>query len=348
MKKLTFGLFCFLFLGMAGCIKETPSNSTQIPLKGEKVAVLCEGNYMWNNAQLDIYYPDSNVIHHNVFDQVNGKPLGDVLQSGFFDGQYLWLSVNNTGKLVKISPKTFKEIKSKIGFKSPRYLAQHNGNMWITDILANKIIRCDTQNLNVLSELPCLPNKSGLRAGWSEEIVVWDNHIVAALYDGFLMKINPLNNQTNYIKVDTGAQYLAIDKLNRLWVASSVNGKASLTVFKANDTIPQFIIPFPLASSIQKLKTNPNKDKIYIILNGTLKSLDINASNYSDIVSFPLTKTPKNIYALGIHPRSGNIYIGDAKDYISNGEVFIFKTDGSWVSSFSTGIIPTDFVFITD
>lgn len=348
MKNFALGLFSFLFLGIGGCIKETPSITDQIPLAGEKVAVLCEGNFMWNNAQLDIYYPDSNVVHHNVFKSANNKPLGDVLQSGYFDGSNLWLSVNNSGKIVKISPKTHKEIKSKIGFPSPRYMVQHNGNLWITDLSANKILRCDTQNLTVLSELPCLPKKTGLRAGWSEEIVVWNNNIIAALYDGYLMKINPLNNQTNYIKVDTGAQHLAIDKLNKLWVASSVNGRATIQVFNGSDTLPVVAISFPPGSNIQKLKLSPDKEKVYFIQNGKLKTIRITGSSYTDIQEVLLSKTPKNIYSLGIHPQSGNIYIGDAKDYISNGEVFIYKQDGTWISSFSTGIIPTDFVFIRD
>src|SRR6056297_917427 len=40
------------------------------------------------------------------------------------------------------------------------------------------------------------------------------------------------------------------------------------------------------------------------------------------------------------------LYLADAKDFSVNGEVFIHDTNGDFIDSFDTGIIPGDFLFI--
>ena len=41
----------------------------------------------------------------------------------------------------------------------------------------------------------------------------------------------------------------------------------------------------------------------------------------------------------------GIIYVADAKDYVSSGEVFRYNPDGSFIDKFAVGIIPNGFVF---
>ena len=50
-------------------------------------------------------------------------------------------------------------------------------------------------------------------------------------------------------------------------------------------------------------------------------------------------------YALGVDPRRGDIYVGDAIDYQQQGVVYRFSADGRGLDTLRVGIIPTDFCF---
>jgi hypothetical protein len=54
----------------------------------------------------------------------------------------------------------------------------------------------------------------------------------------------------------------------------------------------------------------------------------------------------QNLYAFAVHPQTGDFYLGDARDYVSAGKVFIFNSDFKLTRTFETGVIPTDFVFV--
>ena len=66
------------------------------------VLVLCEGNFMWGNAQMDLLRMDSMRMDQDIYRMVNGTGIGDVLQHGILLGNSYFLSVNNSGKVVKI------------------------------------------------------------------------------------------------------------------------------------------------------------------------------------------------------------------------------------------------------
>jgi hypothetical protein len=53
-------------------------------------------------------------------------------------------------------------------------------------------------------------------------------------------------------------------------------------------------------------------------------------------------------YGIAIEPVSGDIYITDAKDYVSPGNLNVFNKDGVFKKSYTTGDIPAHMVFVTD
>jgi DNA-binding beta-propeller fold protein YncE len=55
-----------------------------------------------------------------------------------------------------------------------------------------------------------------------------------------------------------------------------------------------------------------------------------------------------NPYALDVDPATGDVYVGDAKDYVSSGEVFCFDKNGKKKFSFNVtpGISPIKTVLI--
>jgi len=100
-----------LVLVIQSCEDQVIGPPLVAPMGDERVAVLCEGNFMWGNAKLDIVTTDTTGtrIWNNAYESVNNKPIGDVLQSGLVAGDNLFLSVNNSGKVLGLDPKSLKQ-----------------------------------------------------------------------------------------------------------------------------------------------------------------------------------------------------------------------------------------------
>jgi hypothetical protein len=243
MRFLAFFLGIFLALGslVTSCTPEDkPAPSPKnIPLA--KVLILCEGNFLWENAQLDVWLPDSQMLISNAYEKQNNKPLGDILQSGLYSNGRLWLSVNNSGKILELDPKTLIETQKNITPNFPRYLSYlpSINSLFATDLKKNQVRELDATNLSTKHTYSVLPQKTGEFSGWTEHILVWNEKIVAANLDGNLLIIDPISKNQNLLKIDSGASYLSIDRYNQLWVACISGKESSLIQIKQDlDTTP--------------------------------------------------------------------------------------------------------------
>jgi len=63
------------------------------------------------------------------------------------------------------------------------------------------------------------------------------------------------------------------------------------------------------------------------------------------VPSTPLIGPGGILYGLGVHPRSGEIFVADAVDYVQRGVILRYAADGEPLDTFRAGIIPGDFVF---
>jgi len=54
----------------------------------------------------------------------------------------------------------------------------------------------------------------------------------------------------------------------------------------------------------------------------------------------------RSLYALGCDAKTGDIYVSDAVDFASAGQVYRYAVDGTLLDDFTTGINPGDFFFI--
>ena len=340
--RIRTSLITILILFMGSCIKEpVDSGNVSVSAKDSRVAVLCEGNFMWNNAQLDIYNPDSNALWSNAFEAVNNRPIGDVLQSGLVYGNTLWLVVNNSGKLVALDAKTLK-LKNQINIsKSPRYAFPHKGFLYVTDIESNAITILDTLNFSKRI-IPVLPNPSGVRSGWTEHITKFNNQIVAAVYDGFLWVYNPQTDSNRLIKTEKGTQFLSVDARKQLWVGAHDNDVSILTCFDENFQVKERVV-LPQGENITRMCRSVTGDSVWLLVGGELQCRNLRNPRVAIKKVVPYTVG----YGLGVNPYNGDVYVSDAYDYIRKGRVVGLNAGGdSMKYSFFSGIIPASFVFL--
>lgn len=338
MRIAYFIAIVFFFLGC----RDTPSDgdSTLTTYKNKKVGILCEGNFLWGNAQLDVWVPDSNLFVDKAFEQANQKPIGDILQSAFRYGSSLYLLVNNSGLLYALNPTTLEVRKRITGFKSPRYAAAHDGKIYITDLEANAVSVYDTLTEEITS-IQILKNAEGVRSGWTEGICFWNQKMVAAVNDGFLWVFDPLTNSSELIEADTGSKQLAIDSRNRLWIGSSSGKQSSLKALSQNFEVV-YAKSWTNEGELSRLSASLTGDTLWFIRSGTLAGLSIESPEIEFSKVVPYT----DIYGMEVDPTTGEIYVSDAGDYVSRGRWSVLNPSGdSIIHSGKTGIIPGGFVF---
>ena len=324
-----------------GC-KDAPNGgvSELTTYNNKKVGILCEGNFLWGNAQLDVWSADSNLFVDKAFEKANQKPIGDILQSAFMYGNTLYLVVNNSGILYALNPNTLKVRKRITGFKSPRYAAAHNGKIYISDLEANAVTVYDTLT-DELKSVQILQNAKGTRSGWSEDICFWNQNIVAAVNDGFLWIFDPATSVSKLIEADTGSKYLAIDSRNRLWIGANSGNQSSLKVLNQN-LEEVYAKTWTKEGELTRLKASLTADTMWLIRSGQLAGISVESpeEEFSKVVPYT------NIYGMGVDPNTGQIYVSDAGDYVSRGRWSIINPSAdSIIHSGKTGIIPGGFVF---
>lgn len=332
-------LFLPSLLLLQSCEDQVIGPPLVAPLGDERVAVLCEGNFMWGNAKLDVISTDtgSTWIWNNAFESVNSKPIGDVLQSGLVAGNNLFLSVNNSGKVLALDPVTLKQTKSNTTLKSPRNLLMVGSELWVSDLYANKISVLDTSNLKTVKEIAV--------GGWTETMVRWGEYVAVAAYKGEVLLVNPSTRVIERtLKVDSGALHLVVDAAQQLWVGCSVNGTASLTAFALGQIDFMEVAHWSMKGDLGSIQLSRNGGTLFVSRNNKLYSFRADAqseANMSMLVDPGLTQLYGYYYDLGANV----FYFADAKDYVSNGVVLRYPMDNpSKKSLHNTGVNPSFFV----
>ena len=102
------------------------------------VLIGCEGNFGWGNASLSSYNPTTNNTTNQVFSGVNGFSLGDVLQDLTEANGKLYITMNNSGKIVVIDTSDYTFLGEITGLTSPRYFkALNDATGYVSDLYAN-------------------------------------------------------------------------------------------------------------------------------------------------------------------------------------------------------------------
>lgn len=325
------------------CKRENEIKPEELPDKNTVSGVLIgnEGNFNWSNASLSLYDKSQKKVFNNVYKTANNKPLGDVLQSVYVDGDFAYLVVNNSGKIIKISLSDFKEIKSYDGLTSPRYMEKYGDFAFVSDLYANGISVLDLKKQGgdaVVKNIPI--------TGWTEEMDVNENYLyVSGVTSNYVYIIN-MTTKTLVDSITTAdaPTSLAFDKNGYLWVYCGDYQSENYVLEKIDIALKEPIIKISLpADNTQystKMSINVNRDRLYFLYAG-VKSIKIEDSTITDFVNDSAFQTP---YGIGVD-KDGDVYVADAKDYVGKGEIFVYDNTGKLKNNFYVGIIPGSFAF---
>lgn len=356
---------------MDDIIPSTPSDVTDGDSNAEVKGfyLLNEGNMGSNKATIDYFDYESGVYHKNIYAERNPdvvKELGDVGNDIKIYGNRLYAVINCSNFVEVMDVETAKHINvvsvpncRYITFKGKyAYVSSYAGPVEIDpNTRLGYVAKVDTATLEVVDE--CI-------VGYQPEemVVVGDKLYVAnsggyrvPLYDNTISVID-LNTfeEIKKIEVGTNLHRLKLDKYGNVWVSSRGDYYDTPSkTFVVDSKTDKVTDVFDLPNSNMAI----SGDSIYVYSTEWSHTSGINTTSYAIINTkskkivernFIKDGTEKEIkipYGVMVNPTTKEIFVTDAKNYVTSGRLHCYATDGIRKWSVTTGDIPAHIVFTT-
>lgn len=345
MRHLTLLLMLTL---LWGCTKPTPDTPPPSEIPTRAVFVYNEGNFMYGNASLSVYDPDGRTVENQMFYHVNDFPLGDVFQSMRIIGSHGYMVVNNSGKVVVVDPATCRYVGTIKGLISPRYIEPvDESKIYISDLYSPSIAIADPRTLEVTGSV---------HVGRSTEQMVSRGDFVYVCSWSFSNKVYKIDTRSDLVvdslEVTSQPNSMVMDREGQIWVLSdggyvgSPHGTqmAALTRIDTESfTVEQRMEFADIAHSPTELTLCPTADTLYYLGHEGVFRMPI---GQAQLPSRPfIAQGPRLFYGLGVDPRTSEVYVSDAVDYVQQGVVLRYTVSGELLDSFRVDIIPSGFCF---
>ncbi|MES2130984.1 MAG: hypothetical protein V4506_01475 [Bacteroidota bacterium] len=342
--KIYFAFFIVLIFA-SSCIKDKPQEpvttaSTINP--DNRVLVINEGGFGYNNADISIYDALSGTVIENYYRQQNNNGImGDVCQSITKFNNHYYVVMNNSGKIIVANTSDLVKTATISGFNSPRYILPVTySKAYVSDLYANSIQIADLNSNTIAGTIPCM-------SGTEEMVLIYNKAFVTNGNSTYCYVINTVSNAiTDSISIGKGGTSIVIDKNSKVWIlthgSTSNNQTGKLIRIDPVNLQIELNLSFNQADSPGSLRINKTRDTLYYLNKGINRFTILD----SQLPSAPLINQGSKIYyGLGINPKDYTIYVSDAIDYVQKSKIEIYKPDGSFKASFNAGIISNGFMF---
>lgn len=336
-------LLFFVLSGLYACIKDKPNiqPSGNINLSSNhKLYITNEGNFMYNNASVSLYNPDTKEVITDIFKTQNPNYLlGDVCQSIIKIQNTYYLVVNNSGKIVMVNADNFKVSGTITGFTSPRYILPVSfAKAYVSDLYANKITIIDLTTNQIKGSI--------LLNGWTENMLLFYNKaFVLNPYKYYCYVIDVIQDKImDSIYIGKYASGLVLDKNDKLWILcsgdNSVNDLPKLHRIDPVSLQKELSLNFSGSDNPHHLVIDANRESLFYINQHVFK-MNINSIQ---LPNSPLINNHNNnFYALYLNNYDNNLYISDAMDYVQNSSIYRYNTNGQLIHTFKAGINASGF-----
>lgn len=374
MKKIIFALVAILAL--SACRQEvevfTPEEEQHGETQQTEIVgfyLLNEGNMGSNKSTLDYYDYTTATYRRNIYAEANPtvpKELGDVGNDIQIYGSRLYAVINCSNKVEVMDAQTCKRI-GQVDVPNCRYLRFHGQYGYLTSYAGpveinpnyeqkGYVARFDTATLEVLDR--CI-------VGFQpDELEIVDDKIYVANSGGYMVpnyentvSVIDLNTFTEIqrIPVAINLHHLRADSHHQLWVSSRgdyFNTPSRLYCIDTRTDLVTDSIDTPVSGMWL------DGDSLY------LYASEWSYLSYTDAVSYGIVDvtsrkvvchnfitdgTDEQIvhpYGVAVHPVTKEIYVTDAKNYVTPGTLYCFSPEGVQKWSVRTGDIPAHIVFL--
>ena len=358
MKRLSF-IHQFIRLAMLSSVVVLSScmeweygqkENFDISVSTEGLFITNEGNFQYGNASLSYYDPATQKIENEVFYRANAMKLGDVAQSMVIRDGIGWIVVNNSHVVFAIDIRTFKEVGRITNLTSPRYIHfLSDEKAYITQIWDNRIFIVNPKKYQITGYIVC-PNMT-MESGSTEQMVQYGKYVYVNCwsYQNRILKIDTETDQiVDELEVGIQPTSLVMDCNNKLWTVTdggydgSPYGHEAPSLYRidAETFTIEKRFKFDFGDWPSEVQLNGTKDKIYW-LNDDVWDMDVTADRVPDTPFLPYNGTL--YYGLTICPRTGDVYVADAIDYVQQGMIYRYSKEKELIDKFYVGVIPGAF-----
>ncbi|MCK9163329.1 MAG: hypothetical protein M0O93_03160 [Bacteroidales bacterium] len=360
MRKIKFLLSIILLsisLGFLSCTDDTDIDTNyqegNLP-KG--LFILCEGLYGNNNSSLDFYNSDSNSVVLDLFNKVNNQGLGDTGNDMIEFNDYIFIAIKesatvqvinkNNGKLVKRIPILNN---NGINRKPSRFAA--NTSMLYLCTVDGYVLEINPFTLSIGRIVKVGRNP--------EDICLSNNKLYITNsggldfnspigYDNTVSVVDPIT-MTEIMKIDVGDNPAFIKELRDGLIGLIVKGDYSNIKFKTINTltdelVDSFEIPMLNFDVLDKNNIVYTNVDYFESMESKIKIFNFssNTTNSVDFVSTPgIINQITAPYGINISISNNEVYITDARDFITSGKVFVFDLQGNYKYNINVGYLPS-------
>lgn len=338
-----------------------------------------EGNMGSNKCTLDYLDYTEGIYMRNIYPERNPtivKELGDVGNDVQIYGNKLYIIVNCSNKVEVLDARTGVRIKQ-IEIPNCRYICFRREHAYVSSYVAGVLIdpnaplgavfKIDTASLQVVDkvtvgyqpeEMVVLGDYLYVANSGGYRVPYYDNTVSVVEFEGF--------RQEQQIVVGLNLHRIKADKYGKLWVSSRGNYN---DIYSPYGSVPSnlFVLDKRVGYNEMILTDTINVPCSNMAIHGD--SLYLYSHDYDNITqqstltygiiniktkkvvskNFITDGTEKEIkmpYGISIHPETGDIYVTDAKNYVSTGTLSCYNKEGKRKWRVSTGDIPAHMVYL--
>jgi len=334
----------------ASCKKDDRSSTEPEQPTAERkgLYVLCEGLFNGNNTSLAYYNYDDKQLTTDRFFAVNKRGLGDTGNDIKVYGSKMYIVVNVSSTLEIVNPHTGASLK-KIDLKDngvgrqPRYIVFNKNKAFISNFDGTVAV-LDTASMAIEQYIKVGRNPEQMAIS-NNKLYVANSGGLDPTYDNSISVIN-LNTlkETKKITVVENPTVLAADQYGDIYVLSVGNYadvKPSMATIDSKTDEVKAELAFSGGSMVI------SGDLAYIPASGgKLKVFNVKTEKIEkeDFITDGTKIT--TLYGVAVDDLTGEVFITDAKNYKTGGEVFCFDETGKKKYSINVGINPNNVVFV--
>lgn len=375
MKKIHLLIYVLSFCVAFSCRKGEPVDSpeTETVYPQDKVSggihglfVINEGNMGSNKASIDYYSYDGGTYTRNIFGHRNPdivKGLGDVARDIAVNGNRLYVTVNGSGYIEVMNLSDAVHV-DEIPLASAGYMAFDDRYLYVSSY-SGPLEGEQRKGMVVRINLADYAERDTCPVGYQpEEMAVYGGKLYVANSGGYMapdyettVSVIDLASFTESSRIEVGIN------LHRMVLAE--NGMIYVSSRGNYADVPSklFVIDAGTDKVIREFSDVPCTDmtladgRLYIYssvysyeTNGWTSSYSVLDTRSMEVSAEPFIKDGSETsivapYGIAVHPVTGDIYITDAKDYVSSGTIRCYGKDGKKKWECTAGNIPAAMVF---
>lgn len=309
--------------------------------------IVNEGPFNNGSGSISFVSNETEEVSQNVFSNANdGRVLGNILNSMSIIADKAYFVINNAAKIVVADAITLKFITEIVGIDQPRHMITLDNSKayvsyWGADGLSGGIGVINLSNNELIKKIP-------LGKG-PEKMIIKDNQLIVTLTGGYdrADEIVYVSTSTDEI-ISTQQVYdkpnsLSTDAAGNIWVLcggftdyyvpeNSTQGR--LVRLNIDDTIDAVTIP----NGAKSWSINKDQTKAYYFDAVGVYEVDLSLQDINPVLVYTATSY---YYGMSMDADNEVIFLTDAKDFSSPGEVIKISTSGELLATYAAGVIPS-------